>query len=155
MSRVASLFGRRVPLRIWIPIVIACAAAGFIASTLWPVRTIPSTPHIPRSEGSGQTPVIASPTEAPSIVLAADAVDLATPVRSVAERHEKEPANVRTPTPAAKGAPTRASAARADNSATKVRRPKRTAQQPANAPPKSSAGLMNVPIIGPVFSLFQ
>jgi hypothetical protein len=155
MSRVASLFGRRVPLRIWIPIVIACAAAGFVASTLWPVRPIPNTPHVPRSEGSGQAPVIASPTEAPSIVLAADAVDLPTPVRSIAERHEKVPADVRTAAPAAKGARARARAARTDNSATKARRPQRTAQQPANAPPKSSAGLKNVPIIGPMFSLFQ
>ena len=155
MSRVASLFGRRVPLRIWIPIVIACAAAGFVASTLWPVRPIPSMPHIPRSEGSGQALVIASPTEAPSIVLAADEVDLPTPVRSVAERHEQKPADVGTPAPTAKGAPARARAARTDNSATKARRPQRTAQQPANAPPKSSAGLKNVPIIGPVFSLFQ
>ena len=120
MSRVASLFGRRVPLRIWIPIVIACAAAGFVASTLWPVRPIPSTPHIPRSEGSDQTPVIASPTEVPSIVLAADEVDLPTPVRSVAEHHGKEPTDVGTPAPAAKGAPARARAARTDNSATRL-----------------------------------
>ena len=58
MSRVASLFSRRVPLRIWLPIVITCAVAGFVASTF---RAIPSTPHIPRSEGQGQAPVIASP----------------------------------------------------------------------------------------------
>ena len=155
MSRVASLLGRRVPLRIWFPIVIACAATGFVASTLWPVQPIPSSQHIPRSERSGQASVTVSPTEAPSIVLAADEVDLPTPVRSVAERHEQEPANVGTLAPAAKGAPARARAARTDNSATKARRPQRTAQQPANAPPKSSAGLKNVPIIGPVFSLFQ
>jgi hypothetical protein len=154
MSRVASLFGRRVPLRIWIPIVIACAAAGFVASTLWPVRPIPSIPHIPRSEGSGQALVIASPTEAPSIVLAADEV-LPTPVRSVVERHEQKPAHVGTAAPPGKGAPARARAARTDKSATKARRPQRAAQQPANAPPTSSAGLKNVPIIGPVFSLFQ
>jgi hypothetical protein len=152
MSRVTSLLGRRVPLRIWFPIVIACAAAGFVASTLWPVQPILSSQHIPRSERSGQASVTASLTETPSIVLAADEVDLPTPVRNVAERHEKERADVAT---AAKGAPARARAARTDNSATKARRPQRTAQQPANAPPKSSAGLKNVPIIGPVFSLFQ
>jgi hypothetical protein len=152
MGRVASLLGRRVPLRIWFPIVIACAATGFVASTLWPVQPILSSQHIPRSERSGQASVTASLTETPSIVLAADEVDLPTPVRSVAERHEKEPADVGTAT---KGAPARARAARTDNSATKARRPQRTAQQPANAPPKSSAGLKSVPIIGPVFSLFQ
>jgi len=152
MSRVASLLRQRVPLLIWFPIVIACAATGFVASTLWPVQPILSSQHIPRSERSGQASVTASLTETPSIVLAADEVDLPTPVRSVAERHEKERVDVGT---AAKGAPARARAARTDNSATKARRPQRTAQQPANTPPKSSAGLKNVPIIGPVFSLFQ
>ena len=37
MSRFASLFSQRVPLYVWLPIVLACAAAGFIASTLRPV----------------------------------------------------------------------------------------------------------------------
>lgn len=66
MSRGASLFSRRVPLRIWLPIVIACAAAGYVASTLWPVRPIASQPDIPRSEGLSQAPVPASPVEEPT-----------------------------------------------------------------------------------------
>jgi hypothetical protein len=65
MRSLASLFSRRVPVYIWLPIVLACAAVGFIASTLQLVRLIPSTPQIPRSEGPSQAPVTASPVEEP------------------------------------------------------------------------------------------
>jgi hypothetical protein len=42
-----------------------------------------------------------------------------------------------------------------ERSASSGRRPQRTAQQGTSAPATSSAGLKNIPLIGPVFSLFQ
>ena len=38
MSLIPSFYGRRVPFYIWLPIVLACAAVGFVASTLRPIR---------------------------------------------------------------------------------------------------------------------
>ena len=55
MSRVASLFSRRMPLRIWLPIVITCAVFGYVASTLRPPTA--DQPHTPRSERPSQAPV--------------------------------------------------------------------------------------------------
>ena len=171
MSRFASLFSQRVPLYVWLPIVLACAAAGFIASTLRPV--IPNEPHIPRSERPSRTPVTASPAEdatktakgqlsraigpprdAPSVVLPTDETDLATPAPSAADRHAHAPdvGQSAPPAPAMKVAP---KAVRTDHALAKARRPQRTAQQPAKAPSTSSASLKNIPLIGPVFSLFQ
>jgi hypothetical protein len=75
-----------------------------------------------------------------------------------AERREQAPEDVGAsarPTPATKGMPSRTRVARADNSAARARRPQRTAQQPIKAPSTPSAGLKNIPLIGPVFSLFQ
>ena len=56
MSLIPSFHGRRVPLYIWLPIVLACAAVGFLASTLRPIRGMPS----PRSEMPDQARVLAS-----------------------------------------------------------------------------------------------
>jgi hypothetical protein len=179
MSRVALLFSQRVPLRIWLPVVIGCAAAGFVASTLRPIRPTPSTPHIPRSEGPGQTPGTASPAEVsprtadsqlsralgpprdlPSIALPTEKEDLPTPAPPprAAERHQPasdEVGKLVPPAPATKGTSARARAARTDHVMAKARRPQRTAQQPVKAPSTSSAGLKKVPIIGPLFSMFQ
>jgi hypothetical protein len=176
MSRLASLFSRRVPLYIWLPIVLACVAVGFIASTLL-VRPIASTPHIPRSEGPSQAPVTASPAEeprratgsqpsrvlgppheTPSIVVSTDEVDLPTPAPGVGGRPSQLLDDVEkstTPAPVSKGTPPRARVARADHSVARAHRPHRMAQQPAKAPSSSAAGLKNVPLIGPAFSLFQ
>jgi hypothetical protein len=179
MSRVASLFSRRVPLRIWLPIVIACAAAGFVASTLWPIRLTPSTLHIPRSEGPGQATgtaspmgvfprtadsqlsrVLGPPRDIPSITLPAEEEDLPTPAPPprAAERHQPVSNEVGKSVPSAlatKRTSARANAARTDHVTAKARRPQRTAQQPGKAPSTSSAGLKNLPIIGPLFSLLQ
>src|SRR5262245_55104392 len=177
MSRVALLFSRRVPLRIWLPIVIACAAAGFVASTLRPIRPTPSTPHIPHSEGPGQTPSTASPVEVSpraadsqlssafgpprdTLALPTEKEDLPTPAPRprAAERHQPVSGEVGksvAPAPATKGTSARARAARTDHVMAKARRPQRTAQRPVKAPSTSSAGLKNVPIIGPLFSMFQ
>jgi hypothetical protein len=170
---------RRVPLYIWLPIVLGCAAAGAIASTLRPFHP-PTGKPIPRSEVPSQTPVSASPAVEPrrtggsqlsgvpspvrgpaSISLPTDEIDLPTPARSITERHAKtDDVGVAAPQPpAAQGVPPRASAARTHRSRARTGRAtgraQRTAQQPAKAPSTASAGLKNVPIIGPVFSLFQ
>jgi hypothetical protein len=176
MSRVASLFSRRVPLYIWLPVVLACAAAGFVASTLRPVRPIPGAPHIPRSEVPSQGPTTASPLEqptrtaesqlsralgpprdAPSITLPEE-VGFPAPAPTVAKLHERAPEAVgesAAPALVTKGRPPQAIAGRTNRSAARGRPPQRTAQQPAKAASTSSAGLKNIPLIGPVFSLFQ
>jgi hypothetical protein len=171
MSRISSLFSRRLPLYIWLPIVLACAVAGYIASTL---RPLPSTPHLPRAARPSQVPVITSPAHElprtaesqlaralgsphgiPAIAPPNDEVeDLQGSVRSVVERRKQAPADVGAPALAAKRNPPRARTAR-EHSLAKPRRPQRAAQQPANARSSSSAGLKSVPVIGPVFSLLQ
>jgi hypothetical protein len=174
-----SLSSRRVPLYTWLPIVLACAVAGVVASMLRPIHPPPSNP-IPRSEVPSQARVTASPAVEPtrtggsqlptapspprgaaSITLPTDEIDLPTPASSIAERHAKaDDAGMAAPQlPAAQSVPPRASAARTDRSGARTGRAtgraQRTAQQPAKAPSTASAGLKNVPIIGPVFSLFQ
>jgi hypothetical protein len=156
MSRVASLFSQRVPLRIWLPVVIGCAVAGYVVSTLWPVRPTPSQPHIPRSEGPSQAPGTApeEPTRTAGQLLRA----IGSP-GDVAGHHEQTPDDVGASVPpprATKGTPPRARAARANHTVAKARRPQRTAQQPTKALSKSSStGLKSIPLIGPVFSMFQ
>jgi hypothetical protein len=158
MSRVASLFSRRVPLRIWLPIVIACAVAGYVASTLRPVRPTADQPHTLRSERPSQAPVTSPEDEHEPTMTAGQLSRPIGPPRDVAEHREQTPADVRAPvplSPAMKGKPARARAARAKHAVARSSRPQRTAQQPAKAPSTSSAGLKNIPLIGPVFSLFQ
>jgi len=64
------------------------------------------------------------------------------------------PGRIGVTAPATKRTSPRVRAARGEHSAVRPRRPQRTAQ-PAKAPTTSSAGLKNVPLIGPVFSLLQ
>jgi hypothetical protein len=156
MSRVASLFSRRVPLRIWLPIVIACAVAGYVASTLRPVRPTADQPHTLRSERPSQAPVTSPEDEHEPTMTAGQLSRAIGPPRDVVEHREQTPADVGAPVPplrATKG--TRARASLAKHAVARASRPQRTAQQPAKAPSTPSAGLKNIPLIGPVFSLFQ
>ena len=57
MSLFPSFHRRRVPLYIWLPIVLACAAVGFVASTLRPIRGMPGA-HVPRSEAPTPTAIV-------------------------------------------------------------------------------------------------
>ena len=169
MSRVTSLLRRRVPIYVWLPIILACAVAGSIASTLRPVPPIPSPPHVPRGEKSSQSPLITSPAEeAPRtaesqlssalgpprepavIALPTEELDLPSP--SVVERHEQVPAGIAPRTPVPK---LHAKVANNDRSAVKARRPQRMSQRTVKVPSKSAGALNNVPIIGPIFSLLQ
>jgi hypothetical protein len=169
MSRVTSLLRRRVPIYIWLPIVLACAVAGSIASTLRPIPPIPSPPHVPRTEKSSQSPLIASPAEeAPRtaesllsrafgpprepavIALRTEELDLPSP--SVVERQEQVPAGIAPRTPVRK---VHAKVASDDRLAPKAYRPQRRLQRPGKVPSKSAVSLKNVPIIGSMFSLLQ
>ena len=168
MSRVTSLLRRRVPIYVWLPIILACAVAGSIASTLRPVPPIPSPPHVPRAEKSSQIPLVASPVEeAPTaesqlssalapprepavIALPTEELDLPSP--SVVERQEQVPAGIAPRTPVPK---VHAKVASNDGSAAKPRRPQRMSQRTVKVPSKSAGALNNVPIIGPMFSLLQ
>jgi hypothetical protein len=164
MSPDTSFHGRRVPIYIWLPIVLTCAAVGFVASTLWPARGI----HGPRSEAPNQAPVTASKSEAvtgtsrhelshdqPSVALA-DEADLPRPavVASTAERDARVPDGGSVPrAPPAKQAAARTRPVHTDRSVARARRPQPTARQPTKA--TSSASLKTVPFFGPVFSLLQ
>jgi hypothetical protein len=168
MSRVASLLRRRVPIYIWLPIILACAVAGSIASTLRPVPPIPSSPHVPRAEKSSQSPLIASPAEEvprtaesplsrafdpprePAVVaLPTEELDLPSP--SLVERQEQVPAGIAPRT----AVPKVHAIASNDRLAPKAYRSQRRSQRPSKVPSKSAVGLNNVPIVGPMFSLLQ
>ena len=165
MSRFAPLFTRRVPLYISLPVIVACGAAGLIASTMRLGDTIAGQVAAHRSAEPSQAPVMASsalhqPRNAPSIAVPPTAeMDLPTPAPRVVGRSDQVPEDVVESTPLSipvtTSPPQRTKAARTERSVVKARRAQRTAQQPAVAPSKSSASLKNVPLIGPVFALFQ
>ena len=168
-----SYFSRRVPLYIWLPIVFACAAAGFVASTLRQARGIPS----PRSEAPNHAPVTASQSEALigpfsnqlspalgeprdqlSVALVVPEADL--PTAAIPARTNEWDAIVPkgksvSPAPKVKHAATRAPPVRTGRSVARARRPPTTLQQPTKAVLTTSTSLKNVPIFGPVFAMFQ
>jgi len=150
MSRVTSLLRRRVPIYVWLPIILACAVAGSIASTLRPVPPILSPPHVPRVEKSSESPLIASPAEPAVIALPTEELDLPSP--SVVERQEQVPAGIAPRRPVPK---VHAKVASNDRSAAKARRPQQMSQRTVKVPSKSAGALNNVPIIGSMFSLLQ
>jgi len=165
MSRVTSLLRRRVPIYVWLPIILACAVAGSIASTLRPVRPIPSPPHVPRAEKSSQSPSPAE--EAPrtaenqlsgasgpsreAAVIALPTEELDLPAPSIVKRQEQVPVGI---APRSAQPKVHASVASNDRSAPKARRPQRISQRAVKVP-SNAGGLKNVPIIGPMFSVLQ
>jgi hypothetical protein len=165
MILVPTSHGRRVPLYIWLPIVLACAAVGFVASTLRQARGISS----PRSEAPTQAPVTVSKSEAltgaSGYQLSRDQLSLADKagfpipaiVTSTAERDSRAPVGAAAPAPPAKHKAARARPVHTDRSVARARRPQPTAQQPAPAKAVSttSPSLKNVPFFGPVLSLLQ
>lgn len=100
MSLLAPLISRRVPVYVFFPIVVACGAVGFVASTMRPGNSVTdaSRIHAPADPGQGsvatsavtepplavaekQLPTEAAPPrEAPFTALPADEMDLPVPV---------------------------------------------------------------------------
>ena len=149
---------------IWLPIVLACAAVGFVASTLRQASGIPA----PRSEAPTQAPVTVSESEAlagtsghqllPNQLARADEADFLIPaiVPSTTERDTRIPIGAwAPPAPPAKHKAARARPVHTDRSAARARRPQLTAQQPAKAVSTTATSLKNVPFPGPVLSLLQ
>jgi hypothetical protein len=172
MSRLALVFSQRVPLYISLPVIVACGAAGYIASTMRPSTTMighaqihrpaepePSQRAVATSDQKELTGASAPPRGAPSVALPlADEVELPRPARRVVERNERAPANViepAPPVPVTKALSERPRATRAVRAATKPRRPHRVARQPTSTPAIASTALKSIPLIGPVFSLLQ
>ena len=165
MSLGPSFHGRRrVPLYIWLPIVLACAAAGFAASTMRQARGIPS----PRSEAPSQAPLTASKSEALTgrsghqlsrdQLARADEAEFLIPAvaPSTAERNRRTRVGAAAPSaPPAKHRAAHARPVHTDRSVAKARRPQPTAQLPAKAVPTTSPSLKKVPFFGPVLSLLQ
>ena len=172
MSSLVSLGSRRIPPYVWVPVILASAVAGVFASKLRSVHPATPTSPIHRSEAPSARTVAAFPVDQSSttvgalaahpaigpspaapISLPTEDLDLPTPAPKIANRPERPTGDTVEPAPPDHGR-VRASIAR-DRALARARRPQRTAQQPAKPPSTASAGLKNVPIIGPVFSLFQ
>lgn len=226
--RVSGLFSKRVPLYLSLPIVLACGAAGFLASVMYPggsatgpLKTQPSaemregpvvtsgvdapaprevtTRQVASHEmplGEETRPAVAV-TPAPIITqhsaemgkgpVATSGADAPVP-QEVTPRHaashdvplgdETRPAAVATPVSTAPTIPSHeveaivppskqadlASSKRSPpeqrrvtpskRSSTSTRRIPRTAEQNSGARPTSGGGLQDIPLVGPVFSLF-
>ena len=175
MSRVAYLLSRRIPLYVWLPIVLACVGLGFGASMMRPLRHGPSAPQVPPfklsttpsakdSSASASTRTVESqnqisralgpPRDAP-VVLPVYEIDLPTPLPAgkAAEHSERILPQLETarPAPKLRTANRATSLARSDQPRSKGRRPQRTAPQPAKAAPATFAGLKSIPIIGLLF----
>jgi len=176
MSKLTLLSNRRVPLYVSVPIIIACAAAGFIASAMQARSTATGKSQLHRSaapsQGPGATTTVwetprtsdnhlsaqlPPPRNAASLGLPPldeTALPLPSfPAPAGRERDAQGPGPIVKPAPQPLPAPRQQTrATQEERSASNGRRPQRTAQQRSSAP---SVGLKNVPIIGPVFSLFQ
>lgn len=169
MSRFAPLFSQRVPLYIFLPVITACGAAGYIANTTGsgsPIIDQAQTQHGPvatspvaeqATPDQKELSDALSPTrDASSIsLLPAAEVDIPTPAPRVVERTERVPPNViesAPPVPVTKAMPENPRATRAVRAVSKPPRPQRVARQPTSTPATASTGLKNIPLIGPVFS---
>ena len=111
-----SLFSQRVPLYIFLPVIVACGAAGYVANTIGPLSTIfgQGQIHRPAEPEPSHGPVATSPvaeqarpdqkelsgTSAPprdaksNALLPTDEVDLPTSAPTATERYERVPTNV-------------------------------------------------------------
>jgi hypothetical protein len=176
------LSNRRVPLSIFVSIVVASGAAGYVASTMQGAGSTADAPQLPRSALSSAEP---APTVVESVGVAETAVPARLPPAPVAPTLALSPApepepvaepvhvaavqefDAKTSEPAAsplpatepvaavKTPPRRTTASRPQRPAADLRRPQRVAQQRAIAPPAPAKGLKAIPLIGPVFSLLQ
>jgi septal ring-binding cell division protein DamX len=161
MRQLVPLCSRRVPIYVSLPVVAACAMAGYIASTLQLGGTMTAGLPSARSTSQGQ-PVAASrvdtqtaseklrstPPSAPAKLSPSSNAMVQPPV----ERKLQAADSVAKPAPPsvlATKLPRRARATRVRSA--KVRRPRPTAQQATN----TAGSLKSIPIIGPVFSLLQ
>jgi hypothetical protein len=161
MSRLASLFSKRVPFYVSLPVIVACGATGYVASTMRPGSAIIGQAQILRPVVAGHAmsdQASVPPRDAPSTTVPlAIKVDLPTPAPNIAGS-ERVPANVIAPMPpvhVTKAMSERPRATRAARVASKPRRPRRMARQPTSTPATAAAGLKGIPLIGPVFSLLQ
>ena len=175
-----ALFSRRVPVYVFLPVIVGCGAAGYAAST-WrpePVNKHSASSHTTTTAAQpSETSVVAdtaaepakpqlaiasSPAQdiAPPAAVPIGEIDLLTPAEPVpraAERRETDPDNARS---ASASVPTKASPrqqrAEPPGRTTSKARSQRTDRQRTagpTAPPPN--GLGGIPIIGPVFSLLQ
>ena len=169
MIRPSSLFRRRVPIYIWLPVVVACAAVGFVASTLRTYRPVPSPPHIQHADGAlappatdvraavtadGQSQISRAigPPREPTIVLPVDEMDLPTPVLAdKAPEYRKETLPEVTLPPTRAATYQRAKVPRSDRPRSAGRHARRSEQNPAKAHQASTGGLKNIPVIGLLF----
>lgn len=170
-----SLFSRRVPLSISLPIIVACTGAGFIASTLRSASPPTGAPQAPR-QASVATSTVEQPRRITEMqpfadltqprvprVIALPPLDQtalpmpAVPALAGLERDAQVPNPIVTPAPlpVAESPPQRTRATPVKRSVSDTHRPQRMAQQRPSAPSKSSTGLKNIPLIGSVFSLLQ
>src|SRR5439155_3348526 len=135
---------QRVPLYVFLPVVTACGAAGYIANTIGSGGTIidqAQTQHGPVAASPGAeranpdqkelSVALSPPRDASSIpLLPASEVDIPTPVPRVVERYERVPPNdieAAPPVPVTKAMPEHPRATRAVRAVSKPLRPQRVA----------------------------
>ena len=179
MSQVLSLptfFSRRVPIYVSAPIVVACGAVGFVAG-----HHDSPAPQSQRFEVSSKNTLATSTLTAPTLTELEPAADVskpqATEILPVRPMDETMPAAEGTPSPPPSAhdetksglplSPARVATNEGKSAPTEQRkstRPVQSRRYMAKARPVTPAtkksvvatgGLKNVPILGPVFSLFQ
>ena len=171
---IATLLRRRVPLYISLPVVLACGAAGYVASTWQPVDTarLQSPPAGKGGQGSAATPIRAPavaetqlssaimPPNGASTAGQRDEADPLSPARraaNVVQRNEQVPSSLDEAAPSAAAiteTEPHPHATRRARSASQGHGSPRTAQRRLSAP-QTAGGLKGIPIIGPVFTLLQ
>jgi hypothetical protein len=161
-----SLFSRRVPLYVSLPLVVGCGAAGYLASTWQPVPSLPTAQPTQGSVVANTELPSREPRRAPasskskSIVLPIEEIDLPTPAVHAAKAAERQGTDSDEVQPAPPSTPMMKAARRSPRADRPVRstskaRPQRTAQQRPGPPAPPPTGLKSIPIIGPMFSLLQ
>jgi hypothetical protein len=170
MGRPGALFGRRVPLYLSIPIVVACGVTGYAVGTKALLSTAASQAQIHPAPGTSDVAatlpanepsnVTVRPGDASSIAVAVPEVELPPPLPPRLEHNEPTPEAAHdAPRSGAvlvtEATPEQRRANPAVRTASKFRRLHRPARQLKGAPTTAANGLKSVPLIGPVFSFLQ
>lgn len=166
MRRLGLAFGRRVPLYIGLPIIIASAATGYVASTTTLYQTTVSQTQMLRSPEPSEVGAVSNSMEPSGVsvtssdrsnVLTQPEVRLPAPA-PVIERNEAAPEilpDATTPGRETRAMPDQPRETHAVRSASKYHQARRIARQPKSVPATASNGIQVVPLFGPVFSLMQ
>jgi hypothetical protein len=162
MNRNVRLVRRRVPLYVFLPVIVTCGVAGYVASIrhvppastaigdLW-TQSDPVDLAVNAVASQARRPLtfVSPPIEVPP-ALPIHEFDLPTPAIPAAMSIERK-ANMAPPS----AAPMLPGAAKPVRSPNKARHQQRTARQRNEPSAAPTGGLKSIPLIGPMFSLLQ